>query len=132
MSQTAAAMAEEINKKAKGLKVDTIEVWGFQPVRSGDWVYVILSAKAEGDRLDLVIDDESQGLGPTGSTRLTVSIFQPQELKASKKGITIGSAGKMTWGKDFKGVRDGEKPEVTTQSPPDNAADHTALFLKSI
>lgn len=112
----AETMAEEINKKAKGLKAGTVEVWGIQPVRPDDWLFVIVGAKGEGDRLDLLVDDKTQGAGPAAAPGLTLSVWEPQGLRASKKKLEIAAASKVTWSKDFAAVKKGETLEVSSGS----------------
>ena len=112
----AQTMADEINTKAKGLKAGTVEVWGIQPVRADDWVFVVVAAKAEGDRLDLQIDDKSQGEGPAAAPGLTLSVWSPEGLSASKKKLEIASAAKVVWNTDFVVARNGETLAVSTRS----------------
>jgi hypothetical protein len=129
----AATMAEEIDKKAKGLKAGTVEVWGVQPVRPDDWLFVIVGAKAEGERLDLLIDDKTQGDGPPAAPGLTLSIWDPTGLHAGKKKIEIASASKVSWGKSFSAVKKGDKLEVSAgpqKSQPRDMPPGPALVLR--
>ncbi len=119
----AETMADEINKKAKGLKAGTVEVWGIQPVRPDDWLFVLVGAKAEGDRLDLLIDDKTQGEGAAAEPGLTLSIHEPQGLRASKKKLEVASASKVAWGKDFAAAKKGEKLEVSSGSQKNQPRD---------
>lgn len=132
MEPSLQSLADQINNKSKDLKTDTFEVWGFQPVRSGDWVYVLLSAEAHGDRLDLIVDDSSQGSGPPGETRLVISLHDPRGLTASRSGLQVASASTITWGKDFRGVKPGEKAELHTENPPADAKNLFAFVARSI
>ena len=91
------------------------EINRFDP-RAEDWLFVLVAATADGERLDLQIDDESQGEGSVAAAGLRLSIWAPEGLKASKKKLEIASAAKVIWNTDFVAARKDDGLEVSTKA----------------
>ena len=94
MSQ-AAAIAEQINKTAKGYRAGTVLLWGSAPVQPDDDVFQIASAAAREGVLELRFEKKGQGSPLAGQV---LEVHEPEGFSIRKGTLQIKTAKKVRWG----------------------------------
>ena len=97
MTSKAQEIAQAIGQSFTKFGVGEIELWGVAAVRPNDYEYELVSAKADGARLDLRFAEAMAGYNDEGEKGSTLSVWDPDGFKKTERGLEIAQASRVKW-----------------------------------
>lgn len=82
----------------RGESTGNFRFWDVLPVRPNDWMWRIVGARAQGNRLDVILVDgmDDEALDP--KTSVTISVWDPEGYSKNQNGFSVANASRATFG----------------------------------